>query len=106
MRALLFILSLAIATQVYSDPPTKAKIKVKGNCGMCKKTIERAAQNAGADKAVWNAGKQMLVFKFDPNQTTAEKIESAIASAGYDTEHKTASEEAYLKLPKCCKYRD
>ena len=106
VRMFLIILLLAFATQVNADHPTKAKIKVKGNCGMCKKNIERAALSAGADKAVWNAGKKTVIVKFDSDKTTPEKIESAIADAGYDTANKTANEEAYRKLPRCCKYRD
>lgn len=83
----------------------KESIKVWGNCGMCKKTIETAATNAGASKAVWNEETKLLALTFNAKKTDAEKIQQAIAAAGYDTKDFVGSDEAYKKLPGCCQYQ-
>jgi mercuric ion binding protein len=37
------------------------------------------------------------------DRTTIENIKTAIANIGYDADDVTADEEAYKKLPTCCK---
>lgn len=71
---------------------------------MCKKTIEKAAKQAGAKEAAWNKETGILMVKFDSAKSDAEKIQRKIAAAGYDTEKFKADEKAYAKLKKCCKY--
>ena len=88
---------------VISFAQTTSKIKVAGNCGMCKKNIETAAKTAGATAANWDKMAKVLTVTFGAN-TSSDKIEEAVAVAGYDTEHKEASVEAYKKLDECCQY--
>jgi hypothetical protein len=80
------------------------KIKVAGECGMCKKKIESAAKNAGAINAVWNVTTKELSYKYNTKTTQPATIEKAIAAKGYDTPAYKADEEAYNKLDDCCKY--
>lgn len=80
------------------------KIKVWGNCGMCKTTIEKAAKNAGASVAKWDEETHVLAVSFRSSKTSAAKIQEKIAAAGYDTQDYTASDAAYNKLHSCCKY--
>ena len=63
----------------------KEEIKVWGNCGMCKKVIETAATGAGASKASWSEETKMLSVAYNTKKTDADKIQQAIAAAGYDT---------------------
>ena len=84
---------------------TTQKIKVDGNCGMCKGHIEKAAKEAGAAKAEWDKVAKVLSVTFDAAKTSTDKIEAAVAAAGYDTENKEASTEAYKKLDECCQYK-
>jgi hypothetical protein len=95
-------LLLMVCSFSFAQKPTN--IKVSGNCGMCKKHIETAAMDAGATTAIWNKATKLLTLTFDAGKTDADKIETAIAGAGYDTEHKSATEEAYKKLDECCQY--
>jgi mercuric ion binding protein len=90
----LFILSVSLAQ-------SKQRVKVWGNCGMCKSTIEKAAKNAGATEVDWNKDTKILTVA---SKTDLKKVEQAIAAAGYDTQNVTANEEAYLSLPECCQY--
>ena len=102
-KTLILCLSfLTISIFSFSQAPTK--IKVSGNCGMCKNHIEKAAKDAGATKASWDKATKLLTVSFDVSKTSTDKIETAIAGAGYDTEHKEATQEAYKKLDECCQY--
>ncbi len=93
---------LVISICNFAQAPTT--IKVSGNCGMCKKHIEKAAKDAGAASATWDKVTKLLTVSFDASKTNTDKIETAIAGAGYDTEHKEATQEAYKKLDECCQY--
>jgi copper chaperone CopZ len=81
------------------------KFKVYGNCDMCEKRIEKAALSVdGVSKADWNKESKMMEVKFDDAKTDVHKVHMAIAKAGHDTEMHKAKDEAYNKLPGCCKY--
>lgn len=82
----------------------KETIKVWGNCGMCKKTIEKSAKSAGASTAVWNEDSKQLKVSYASNKSSASKIQQAIANAGYDTQDFTADAIVYDKLHGCCQY--
>jgi len=78
---------------------------VRGNCGMCKSTIEKAANGVeGAGNATWDVDKKKIDVSFDDTKTDAIAIHNAIAASGYDTEKVEGSEEAYKNLPGCCQY--
>ena len=99
----IFAINLSIA-QKSTVLNTKEQIKVWGNCETCKKRIESAAFSAGATTASWSDQTHMLVLSFDGAKTSSEKIQKAIAASGYDTQYFTADDDAYSKLPSCCRY--
>jgi mercuric ion binding protein len=101
--AMLFF-GLIIGSLSFAQNAAEAKIKVSGNCEMCKKTIEKAAKSAGASEATWDEEKGLLMVKFDASKTNADKIQKKVADAGYDTEKYKADDKAYAGLKKCCKY--
>lgn len=78
--------------------------QVLGNCGMCQRTIQKAATGAGAVKAFWNEETDMLSVTFDPEKTSVEAIQKAVALAGYDNVGFKAPDEAYKALHACCQY--
>ena len=78
---------------------------VRGNCGMCKKTIEKAATSVdGVIKADWNIDLKKIDVAYDDSKTDEMAIHNAIAASGYDTDQVAGSEEAYKELPQCCRY--
>ncbi|MFD1162895.1 MULTISPECIES: heavy-metal-associated domain-containing protein [Hwangdonia] len=93
-------------TEVSSEiAMTDLSFGVRGNCGMCKKTIEKAANGvAGVAKATWDVDKKKIDVSFDDTKTDAMAIHKAIAASGYDTEKATGDLAAYDNLPGCCKY--
>ena len=93
-------------TEVSKDMAmTDLSFGVRGNCGMCKNTIEKAANGVeGVASANWDVDKKKIDVSFDDSKTDAMAIHNAIAVSGYDTEKVAGSEEAYKDLPGCCKY--
>lgn len=84
---------------------TDISFGVRGNCGMCKSTIEKAANNVkGVASATWNVEKKKIDVSFDGSKTDAMEIHKAIAASGYDTEKAIGNLDAYDDLPSCCKY--
>lgn len=105
LSLLIFSLALSLQAVGQSDVDT-ATIKVEGVCGMCKDRIENAAYIKGVKKATWDKETKILTVIYKPNKVTLLQIEEGIAAAGHDTEHVKATEEAYLKVHDCCRYRD
>ena len=50
-------------------------IKVWGNCGMCKTTIEKSAKKGGAKTAEWNEDSKELKVSYGGNKTSSVKIQ-------------------------------
>ncbi len=92
------------SNQSFAQTTKSETIKVWGNCGMCKKRIEKSAKSAGAISASWDADKLALEITYDEKETNSIKIQQSIAEAGYDTQDITADDKAYDKLSGCCKY--
>lgn len=81
------------------------EFKTYGNCDMCKARIEKAVKSVdGVTSIEWNKDTKMTKVTYDPSMTNLDKIESAIAKAGHDTDAFFARDETYNKLPACCKY--
>lgn len=78
--------------------------QVLGNCGMCKRTIEKAAASAGTTSAIWDAERDLLTVTFDPAKTSVDAIQKAVALSGYDNAGYKAPDEAYNNLHGCCQY--
>jgi mercuric ion binding protein len=93
-------------TEVTAEMATTAiSFGVRGNCGMCKTTIEEAVNGVeGISKATWDKNKKKIAVSFDATKTDAMTIHKAIATSGYDTEKMAGNKEAYENLPGCCKY--
>ncbi|HZH71220.1 MAG TPA: cation transporter [Mariniphaga sp.] len=103
ISGLLVLLATVTTTAVAGE--RTGNFEVKGNCGMCEKTIEKAALSVdGVGNADWNKESKLLKVTFDDTKTSEDKIQSAIAKSGYDTKNYKAKDEVYNKLPACCKY--
>ncbi|MBT0550878.1 TonB-dependent receptor domain-containing protein [Riemerella anatipestifer] len=104
--AMLIVLILVFANHIKAqiqNPKTETAI-VLGNCGMCKATIEKAANEENIVEAVWDKEKKILTYTYDSQKTSKEKILKKIAEVGYDNELYRADEDTYKKLPQCCLY--
>ena len=84
---------------------SEASFGVRGNCGMCKSTIEKAANGVdGVSNANWDKNKKEIHVTFDDKKTNIDEVHKAIAASGYDTDKVGGSTESYQNLPGCCQY--
>lgn len=94
---------VAFTTLGFAQSKTES-FQVSGNCGMCKTRIEKAAKEAGASEAKWDAATQQLTITYTSSTTNAAKIQEKIAAVGHDNAGFKATMDVYNKLPGCCKY--
>ncbi|MDZ4665362.1 MAG: heavy-metal-associated domain-containing protein [Bacteroidota bacterium] len=78
--------------------------KVWGNCGMCKKTIERSLDNEAISDVNWNSETKMMEVRYDATKISLDDIQKEIASVGYDTPNYKGNDSSYANLHECCKY--
>ncbi|MBL7997209.1 MAG: cation transporter [Candidatus Kapabacteria bacterium] len=106
--ALALTLGVAVSASAQSAPVWKdTSFTVSGNCGMCKKTIEKPFKSmSGIEKATWDKKTKLFTVRYDASITSVPAIKKIIAGVGYDTDEVKASDETYATLPKCCRYRD
>ncbi len=82
-----------------------ATFGVRGNCGMCKTTIEKAAKSVeGVAEATWDVKKKSIAIMYDEAKVSEKEMHKAIAAAGYDTDQVTGDKAVYKNLPKCCQF--
>lgn len=84
----------------------KVEIKTPGvQCEMCKSRIENylLKREPGITAVKVDLKKKTTTVTFLKDRNNIEQIKTAIANAGYDADDVTAEEDAYKKLPKCCK---
>jgi mercuric ion binding protein len=73
-------------------------------CESCKKRIEEYLKREdGVQKATVDFKKHVTKVTFVSERTNIENVKAAIANSGYDADDVKADDEAYKKLPKCCK---
>tara|TARA_B100000029_G_scaffold508654_1_gene596055 strand:+ start:1040 stop:1441 length:402 start_codon:yes stop_codon:yes gene_type:complete len=120
LNILFLLFSVAFLTncneaQKVKNPPVKQEISlinpeisfgVRGNCGMCKTTIQKAALSVdGVEEASWDTKTKILDIKTKSNiDSITIKLHEAVAKSGYDTELISANDEDYNNLPGCCQY--
>ena len=79
-------------------------VKIFGNCGMCESTIEKAGSKSKWYKTDWNTATKMASITYDSRKTNIDAVLKSIALSGYDNNKFLAPDDAYAKLPGCCKY--
>lgn len=80
------------------------EVNVYGNCGMCKKTIEKAGNRKNKSLVEWDSETKIAVVTYNEKKTTLKKVLKRIANAGYDNESYYAPDGVYEKLHGCCQY--
>ncbi len=102
------LVCIALFTTNLSTAQTKnlqtVDVKVYGNCGMCKKTIEKAGNIKGISKTVWDTETAMAKITIDSTKTSVDEVLKKIAAVGYDSDKFRAPDEVYENLHGCCQY--
>lgn len=79
-------------------------VKIYGNCGMCKTTIEKAGNLKKVASVDWNKDTKMATLTYDAKKTNQDEILKRVALAGYDSEKFLAPDDVYSNLHGCCQY--
>ena len=109
MKAIKLTLLSLVGLIAVSFAQQKAVQKVVINtptvqCEMCKERIEKyLSREPGVSVVKVDYKKKTTTVTFLTDRNNIEQLKTAIANAGYDADDVTADEEAYNKLPKCCK---
>ena len=103
MIAIVLLLSTTIAFAQIKNEKTET-VTINGNCGMCKKTIEKAGNVKDISDVKWDSNSKIAILTYDETKTNSDAILKTIALSGYESEKYPASETAYQKLPQCCQY--
>ena len=84
---------------------TKVVIKTPTvQCEMCKNKIEKyLSREPGITNVNVDFKKKTTTVTYIKDRNNVEQIKTAIANVGYDADDVTAEEDAYKRLPKCCK---
>ena len=101
--AMTLLLSITFVNAQIKNAKTETA-KIYGNCGMCKKTIETAANVNKTAKVDWNVDTKMASITYDTKKTNPDEILKRIALAGYDSDKFLAPDAVYDKLHGCCQY--
>lgn len=107
MRTLVTIALVAVMgiTASAQNKNAKHNLAVKGNCGMCKERIEKAAYGVnGVKVADWDEETQNLSIILNEKKNTVDVVEDAIVAVGHDTNAKKADDKVYAGLAACCLY--
>jgi copper chaperone CopZ len=102
MVAIIVLLSTTSNAQIKN---TKTEtVKIYGNCGMCKTTIEKTGSIKKIATVDWNQETQMATLTYDSKKTNPDEILKRIALAGYDSDKFLAPDDVYNNLHGCCQY--
>ncbi|WP_310555415.1 DUF3347 domain-containing protein [Flavobacterium sp.] len=101
--AISVLLSFTVCNAQIKNSVTET-VKVYGNCGMCKTTIEKAGNLKKTSKVDWNVDTKIATITYDAKKTNQDAILKSIALSGYDSDKFLAPDKAYSKLPGCCQY--
>lgn len=102
MAILLLLISTCEAQIKHAKTET---IKIRGNCGMCKNTIEKAGNIKRVSEVSWNKETKTATLTYNADKTNKKEILKRIAVAGYDNEAFRAPDSAYDALNGCCQYQ-
>lgn len=105
LTAVVLFLTITMSFGQSKSDVTEITFGVRGNCGMCKTTIEKAVNSvAGVSHANWDVDYKKIDISFDALKTNKMELHNVIVASGYDTDLSTADEKAYNNLPGCCQY--
>ncbi len=102
---LIALIGFVFSASAQQKTTAKAVIKTPGiQCDMCKNRIERyLMRENGVTGVKVDVKKKITAVNWITDRTNIENIKAAIATVGYDADDVTAEEDAYKKLPPCCK---
>ena len=99
----LVMLSFGVSNAQIKNSKTET-VKIYGNCGMCKSTIEKAGNLKKVANVDWNKDTKIATITYDTTKTNQDEILKRIALSGYDSDKFLAPDDVYANLHGCCQY--
>jgi copper chaperone CopZ len=99
-----FVSMLCLSCDAQIKNASVSNVRVYGNCGMCKKRIEKAGNQSGIAQVKWDTDAEMAQITYDGSKTTPEDVLKRIAAAGHDSDQFRADKKVYDALHACCQY--
>jgi copper chaperone CopZ len=103
LMAIIVLLSITVMNAQIKKAKTET-VKIFGNCGMCKTTIEKAGNLKKVAQVNWDKDTKIATLTYDSTKTNPDEILKRVALAGYDSEKFLAPDDVYEKLHGCCQY--
>jgi copper chaperone CopZ len=104
---LTFLSLIGLFTLSFAQQKAVEKVIIKTptvQCENCKERIESyLKREPGVSLVKVDYKKKTTTVTYLTDRNNIEQLKTAIANAGYDADDVAADEEAYKKLPKCCK---
>jgi periplasmic mercuric ion binding protein len=104
---LTFLLLIGLVSISFAQQKAVEKVVIKTptvQCENCKERIENyLKREPGVSVVKVDYKKKTTTVTYLTDRNNIEQLKTAIANAGYDADDITADEQAYKKLPKCCK---
>ncbi len=98
---------IGLVTLSFAQQKAVEKVVIKTptvQCEKCKERIENyLKREPGISVVKVDYKKKTTTVTYLTDRNNIEQLKTAIANAGYDADDVAADEEAYKKLPKCCK---
>ncbi len=95
---------LSTTTNAQIKNATTETVRIYGNCGMCKTTIEKTGNIKKIAKVEWDQDSQLATLTYDAKKTNQDEILKRIALVGYDSDKFLAPDDVYNNLHGCCQY--
>lgn len=105
LKTSILLLFITVVVPVAAqDHLAQLDVKTSTICDMCKKTIEtELIYEKGVKKVDVHLDDKTVHVQYDDRKTDPVAIRKAIAGLGYDADDLKADENAWRKLPACCK---
>ena len=101
---------LAFAVSSFGQTKPVAKVVIKTPTIICQECQDRLELYLKREPGIMSLKvdfkKKTTTISFLTDRNNIEQLKTAISNAGFDADELTADEDAYKKLPKCCRTGD
>ena len=105
-KIIILIVLMAGGMSATAQTKNEENVEIKSSviCGMCQRTIEYDLTFQKGVKSVnVDLEKKVIQITFNTKKTDVDKLRKRITEIGYNADDLKRVNEAYLKLPDCCR---
>lgn len=105
-RIIILLVLIAGGMSVNAQNKNEAKAEIKSSviCPMCQRTIEYDMTfQKGVKSVEVNLDNKTIEIFYNPKKTNLDQLRKRITQIGYNADSLKRDNDAYLKLPDCCR---